>query len=71
VDYKFGRLWGGWYSNELAGSYGVGLRTKEEPLVSHLLFADDNMIFYFFFRQIVNNSVICDVYFYVLKQFRG
>jgi hypothetical protein len=52
VDYKFGRLWGGWYSNELAGSYGVGLRTKEEPLVSHLLFADDNMIFYFFLGKL-------------------
>jgi hypothetical protein len=25
VDAKFGGLWGGWCSNELVGSYGVGV----------------------------------------------
>lgn len=25
MDSKFGSLWGGWYSFELVGAYGVGL----------------------------------------------
>jgi hypothetical protein len=50
----------------LLSGFSVGLRNNVEIIVSHLLFADDTLIF---FRQIVNNSVICDAYSYVLKRF--
>lgn len=47
----------------------MGSRNNDELLVSHILFAEDTFIF--FVRLIMNNSVICIVFSYVLKWFRG
>ena len=48
----------------LFSGFLVGLRNNNELLVSHLLFANDTLIFG---RQIVNSSLNCVVYSYVLK----
>jgi hypothetical protein len=48
----------------LLSSFSVGSRNSDELLVSHLLFADDTLIF---MRQIQTIFVICIVSFYVMK----
>jgi hypothetical protein len=46
----------------------VGSRNNNELLVSHLFFENDTLIFR---RQIVNSSINCAVYSYVLKWVQG
>jgi hypothetical protein len=46
----------------------MGSRNNEELVVSHLLFANDTLIFV---MQTPNKFDICDVFSYVLKQFQG
>ena len=48
--------------------FSVGFQNLEVLAVSHLLFADDTLIF---FRPISSIFDICDVSFYALSQFWG